>query len=287
MYSAPEIITNAMRLHLPSVLSPAEGAIKHAEHDMVCALSGKVIKKGDPFVQVKPGKSFTDWQYLSGEANNGVLTVTPESAALFTGEFLKYQAVASAAVYSADEALLITTDAQRMDFLMNPPNPPFVAYIATTMGQHAAWRAPVTLDKNLIRIGFARRHLTIRMPVFEQALLLSGQVIDAYNKPILAHNETVKAKKDKKKPLDLRSPFQFLDRAIEDSSHGLIRSDIKKFMIENGMTKELAFFESLSEGELWALSIFVKKKQETPTRLPIAQKLLDKKTAKEAAREAA
>jgi CRISPR type IV-associated protein Csf1 len=199
---------------------------------------------------------------------------------------LKYQAVASAAVYSEDEALLITTDAQRMDFLMNPPNPPFVAYVATTMGQHAAWRAPVTLDKSLIRIGFARRHLTIRMPVFEQALLLSGQVIDAYNKPILAHNETVKAKKDKKKPLDLRSPFQFLDRSIEDGSHGLVRSDIKKFMLENGMTKELAFFESLSEGELWALSIFVKKKQETPTRLPIAQKLLDKKTAKEATREA-
>lgn len=252
-----------------------------AQEELVCALSGAIIRTGEAFTKVKPNAgSFTDWQYLSSDPESGYLTVSEDAAKLFTGEFLKYQASISGACYSQDEAIMLTTDAARMDFLMNPPKPPFVAYIATTLGQHVAWKAPVTLDQDLIRIGYAKMTLTIRRPVFLEALQLCQDIVQSFNdysKELLINAP----KSEQKKRKDIVSPFVVLLRDMDTDNHAMLRSDVVDYLNSINEQRSIAFLESLTEGEYWALSVFLKVKKEVPQRVSIKEKLLSKAAAKE------
>lgn len=275
MISPSRIVVEAIQRDIPDLLPLQISAGVPAEEDTFCALSGEPIAKGDPVIWMRPSDSFTDWQYLTHKTtqHGGMVPVSQSSAALFNGAFLKYQAKINAAVYSSEGSFMLGTDAQRLGFLLNPPEPPFVAYIATTMGQHGAWRAPVTLDRNLIRIGLARTHLTLRMPVVHEAVLRGRSLIEAFNAdlPKARKAELVKA----------AHPYLVLDRKLEKSGHGMLRPAVRQWASLQGRSDDIVFFDSLTEGELWALSVMSKVKQERPERMTIRQKLLQPKSTRD------
>lgn len=280
MLNPAKIIVDSIRQNITSFNFKEIPTIK-ADQDYHCAFTGSLIKEGDDMQWFTPSKSFTDWQYLNGHSIKGKFPITPEAALLSSSDFLKYQAKIPAGVYARDEAFILTTDASRMDFLINPPEPPFVAYMATTLGQHVSWRAPITLDKNYIRLGYAKKTLTVNRMVMLKAIDLTKEILSTYNAHIDQENALIKNKKDQKKPLKSKSTFFFLDRSGEDANHGVMIPSLKKFLIEKGRTSDVEFFESLDEGVLWALSVFLKQKEEVPQKIMIEQRLSTPKSEKD------
>lgn len=262
--SPSKIIVESLRDHADMDLSlPVAGK---AEHDTHCAACGVDLPAGSPTAWLKFGDSFTDWQYLANETVRGEAQVCQHCAALFSSAFLqKVQATASAAIYSAEGAFVMNKDSDRVRLLKDPPKTPFVAYIATTMGQHVAWRAPVTLDRDLIRIAVAREVITINRTLLLQAVEVCERVMAAIGQDMQNEQESAQSGKRRGRPKAVeipKHPFSFLDRDMEDPYHGQIKDHYRKRMLKLGMTAEIELLESLGEGELWGLSVFVKKKTE-------------------------
>lgn len=262
--SPSKIIVESLRDHADMDISvPVAGT---AEHDTHCAACGVDLPAGSPTAWLRFGDSFTDWQYLANETMRGEVQVCQHCAALFGSSFLKnVQATASAAIYSPEGAWVMNKDSDRVKFLKDPPNAPFVAYIATTMGQHVAWRAPITLDRDLIRIAVARDVITINRPLLLEAVKVCKRVMSAIAEDVKDEKEAAQAGKRRGRPRAVeipKHPFYFLDRTMEDHRHGQISNFYRERMLKLGMEAEIKFLEGLGEGELWGLSVFVKKKEE-------------------------
>jgi CRISPR type IV-associated protein Csf1 len=267
IFSPSKLIVDSLRNHVGIDLPPGTG--NQAETPTHCSACGVHIAAGDDMAWLRPNqKSFTDWQYLTHESfDDGAVPVCPHCAALFGQAFVQQiQSRAAAAVYSNEGAWMLTRDSERKWFLLTPPNPPYVAMIATTMGQHVAWRAPLTLDNNLIRIAVGRRVITINRPRLMEASSLCFGIADRVR---------AEMKKPDGKPVTLvpNHPFVALDRKMEVSAHGVIRPSIRKWMSSNEMDAEIAMLESLGDGELWGLSVLNKAKIEDPIEVSVMSKL--------------
>lgn len=290
--SPSKIIIESLRDHADMDISlPVAGK---AEHDTHCAACGVDLPAGSPTAWLKFGGSFTDWQYLANQTVRGEAQVCPHCAALFGSNFLqKVQATASAAIYSSEGTWVMNKDSDRVKLLKDPPKTPFVAYIATTMGQHVAWRAPVTLDRDLIRIAVAREVITINRPLLLRAIDVCKRVMDAIGQDMQDEEEAAQAGKRRGRPKAVeipKHPFHSLDRTMEKPRHGQIKDFYRERMLKLGMTAEIEFLESLGEGELWGLSVFVKKKEEEDkphltTFKEAKAASADRKAAKQAAEE--
>lgn len=268
--SSSKLVIEALSRHA-GIEFPAADGIPSPE-DTHCGACGVAIPQGERLVRIMPNSTtFTDWQYLAHPTLiEGRVPVCQHCAPLFTGTFLSHQARASAAVYSADGAWMLTLDAERMALLLDPPEPPFVAYVATTMGQHVAWRAPVTLDKNLIRIGVGRDSITINRPLLLEASTICRELADSVR-------EQMKNKDGKPYVLKQNHPFISLDRKMESPTHGVIQPPILGWMLERGMQDKIDFLGRLGEGELWGLSVLNKSRQEDPIVTSIKDKLAAKR----------
>lgn len=223
---------------------------------------------GDLQVIFKPGPTFTDWQYLVGDTipAKGQFPVCVYCAAVMGGDFLKrHQAKYNSAIYSAEGAWAITKDGERKAFLLSPPEPPFVAYVATTMGQHVVWRTPITLDKDWLQVGFGRDILTIERPLLLAASSCCEAVMDALrDSDYFTGRKKIKA--------GVRHPFVELNRKGigECGQQGVLRGDYRAWLVRNGFAADVALLESLGPGELWGLSVLNKQKIEEPVWTPIA-----------------
>ncbi len=268
--SSSRIVLDSVARHAGVTLAAPEGIV--ADDDIHCGACGVAIPCGGRFVVLRPDAgSFTDWQYLAVHgAPGGEFAVCPSCATLFTKAFQVYQTRAAAAVYSAEGAWMLSFDAERRWFLLTPPEPPFVAYIATTMGQHVAWRAPITTDKNLIRLAVGRTLLTINRPLLLEASDICRDLADAIRQEI---------KDTQGKAINLKPdhPFARLDRKMEDPEHGMIPPRFREWMRKTGRTNELAFLDGLGEGELWGLSVLNKAKHEDPIKTCIKDRLAAKR----------
>jgi CRISPR type IV-associated protein Csf1 len=279
-----QIIVESLRDHAGIDISiPVAGK---TENDTHCAACGVALPSGSQAARLKFGRSFTDWQYLVGEtAHGGEVQVCRHCASLFSLPFLRLQATASAAIYSPKGAWIMTKDEERIAFLNSPPEPPFVAYIATTMGQHVAWRAPVTMDRDLLRIAVARDVITINRPLLFQAVKVCEGVMAKISQDILDEASVTGQEggkgRGRPKTADVpKHPFEFLDRDMDAPSHGKIRDDYRRRMVSLGLHSEIRLLESLGEGELWGLSVLVKKKDEVPKTTTLKEKLADSASKK-------
>lgn len=258
MINPSRIIIESINRHTPKRFDPPSGQAAMA--DTHCAACATGISKGEPMVWFVPPSSFTDWQYLTHQTTqNGAMPVCPYCSVFFTGEFLKYQAKASNVVYSADGAWSIGKDGERLWFLTNPPEPPFVSYVQQMMGQHVAWRAGVTLDKNLIKVAIGRSVITIDRPYLFK--------VSGFCKSLSA-----RLLQEKVISSDPGHPFARLDRKLEANGHGVLRTGVANWMRVNGMADELDELESLPDGILWGLSVLNKHKTEVEACAPIYTK---------------
>lgn len=258
MIKPSQIIVEAINRYTPKRFSVPAG--QPSQNDTHCAACGVGITKNSPMVWFTPSSSFTDWQYLNHEVtHNGSLPVCPHCSVFFSGEFLKFQAKVSNVVYSADGAWSIGKDSERLWFLTNPPEPPFVSYIQEMMGQHIAWRAGITLDKDLIKVAIGRRVLTIDRPYL-------------LNVSSFCRSLATRLSEEKVINTNPEHPFIRLDRKLYGSGHGVLRNGVADWMISHGMSDELYELESLPEGILWGLSTLNKLKQEVATCTPISSK---------------
>lgn len=265
--SASRMVLQSLQQHAPDVALTAPQGIPVTEATC-CAACGADLQPGDRMVWSKPGKGFTDWQYLTHPTlRDGQFPLCTACAVFFTSDYLRFQAAIPAAACGPSGAWALTSDAERRWFLLTPPEPPFVAYVATTMGQHVVWRAPITMDANLLRIGVARSVLNIRRP-----LLLAASE--------LCHSLAAGLREDGFKVTG-NHPFAALDRKMESAGHGQIRGDCRAWMQDHGLSDEIELLESLSEGELWGLAVLNKSKPDTPVATTIADKLTARKAKKE------
>jgi CRISPR type IV-associated protein Csf1 len=142
------------------------------------------------------------------------------------------------------------------------------------MGQHVAWRAPVSMDKNLFRIAIGRDILSINRPRLLRAIEICSSVMPK----IAAHQESNDAAKTKKrKNSNVRKhPFILLSRDTEERGHGVLRQDYREIMMSLGMRDEIEFLEDLDEGILWGLASFLKEKEVTPRYVSINDALAER-----------
>jgi CRISPR type IV-associated protein Csf1 len=263
------MVLESLQQHAPHVpLSPPQGI--PVTEPTCCAACGCDLLVGDHMVWSRPGKGFTDWQYLTHPTlRDGQFPLCTSCAVFFTSDYLRFQAAIPAAVYGPAGAWSLTGDAERRWFLLTPPEPPFVAYIATTMGQHVVWRSPITMDAELLRIGIARTVLTIH----RHKLLVASD---------LCHDLAGRMREDGLKVTG-NHPFTALDRKMEAGGHGQIRPDFLMWMQNHGLTDEINLLESLGEGEIWGLAILNKSKPDIPAVTTIADKLITRQAKKEEA----
>lgn len=262
-YCPSRLVLSAIHQHTSMTVKVPAGT--PATEAFTCRACGCDYPAGEPMEYRKPGPTFTDWQYLVGDTlpKKKTFPCCVHCAGIMDGSYLKsIQAKYSSAVYSAQGAWRMTRDAERIAFLLNPPEPPFVAFVATTMGQHVVWRCPITLDKDFIRIAFGRSVMDIDRP----RLLLASQRCIELMEAIRASGEF-----NTKRIAAVRHPFVELARDMtgEREGLGIIRSDFRQWAMSNGHADTVVFLENLGKGELWGLSMMNKQRIEEPEWFPL------------------
>lgn len=215
-----------------------------------CMACGVTIARGESAIKWRPSKStFTDFQYLA--AGSGVLCIY--CAPLVENRVL---VKTQKCVISEDGAWSLAKDAHRAWFLTDPPRTPFVAVISDSMKQHLIWRAPVTLDTDLLRVQIGRSSLSIDRPLLLEAVGWAS-----------AAAEIARAAGLRVTP---NHPFARLDRERSAPGHGTVRGDILALANDHSELRELLRrLHALGEGELWGLSVLAKARRETPTVEPL------------------
>ena len=226
---------------------------QYAKTDGQCKCCGKDIKQGEAVGEVSTGKSFTDWtDFYAGDY------VCISCTTAFTGDFMK---IAKSAVVNKDGAWSLSKDENRKWLLLDPPEPPFVAFIATTMSQHLAWKAKPTLDKDRIALLVGKIQYMIDRPLLLQCVEDAKELVDW-----VRLNGKIK--------ITPNHPYAALSRDGGDERHGTIRRDIEEFVINSGDQKMIAILNrlrTLGEGELLGMAVLAKQKQEATVKLSLTE----------------
>lgn len=233
-----------------------------------CACCGKPIAPGDLASPTSFGPSFTD--DLSLAAHSGVLCGACEP--LMRVDVMRFFA---RVVVTREAVFPIGTDIHRAWFLLTPPEPPFVAVVATTQLQHLVWRTPVTVSRDLLVVRLGQQLLRIRRQVMLDALGWCQEVMEAYEAHLQAgaapdsQSGAKKAKAGRGRPAKTvvpkaaaaRHPFMSLDRNMDDPRHGVIRPEIAAMPAARAALDRLTH---LTPGEMWALATLAKRNAPVP-----------------------
>lgn len=191
---------------------------------MLCALERRPLLSGELCVPFKPGANFMD------DAQIARSSVISASAALFLTKAVMMKT--QRAVFCAEGAFSLATDAARCWFFLSPPEPPYVAVISDSMLQHLVWRAPVNLSRELIQFRHGQKIHTIRRPHLVRFL----EALREFGGPA----------------------FVALDREGKHPKHGVLR---------NTCPPDLAgLLAQATPGELIALASLAKKNPVAPER---------------------
>lgn len=129
-------------------------------------------------------------------------------------------------------------------FLLNPPEPPFVAIVSNKQQQHMIWRAPVNLSRELLLVLMDHEVLTIRTRVLYEACKVYAKIEQLME-------ETKLARTGRK----LKKPAALFERTLSLSRMGSLRPDVLELLVETGNESLAQPFLSLSMGEWWALGV--------------------------------
>lgn len=214
-----------------------------AERDGHCAFCGHEIKKGDPYVPFAVGGAFMDDLTLANRGSDMTCGYCPH---VLSAEGLR---TTGYGVFSASGARPFRKWGDIAESLKNPPEPPFVMVYATANNQHMAWRAPVSLSRELFYVRVGLRDLKIRRQ----------KMLDA-----VAACERVGLKmgyKPDPKRKTLVNPFRTLSSDLKDPNHADLsvainqpnRPEFAHLKDDHEYQDDLKFLMGLTLGETWGL----------------------------------
>jgi len=203
-----------------------------------CVLCGIKINKGDLATIFSPGPSFTDAHHLGYREK-------PTHICGYCSPFLSAVNLRNSQKLFASKvgAFPLYKTENKKWFLLNPPEPPFVAVISDAKIQHILWKTPITRSKELILLQLGNRLLSIRMAKVKQAFALCQTICSRIN---------IKKGTKFKPPIH---PFVRMDMEMWEPQCYALRADIKVNL------DEMEIFSALTLGDWWALTILIINKE--------------------------
>ncbi len=213
-----------------------------ATHNADCAYCGAKIKPGDVCIPFVAGSAFMDDTSLAARGSGWTCG---NCAVLLSAEGLR---TSGYGMFSLEDG--VTPFRKWGDIakaLENPAKPPFVAIYATANNQHMAWRAPVSLSRDLFYVRVGLRDLRFRRPfalrAVEAAVKIGEFMGVAPTKSSLPH------------------PFAMLSSDLKDHGHGQLRASAtskgkgKVLLTEarEALPEEFYYLDNLTLGETWGM----------------------------------
>jgi CRISPR type IV-associated protein Csf1 len=166
-------------------------------------------------------------------------------------------ALAANKVHTRQGSFVLTKDAERVAFFLQPPSPPYVVVLNEgTNTLHHAWCAEVTLDNEQIAVRFGKQNLIIRHSKLMKAVELCEEAAQLLNENNNSKNKVKKV---------FTHPYKVLDRNLSDLNHGQFKDDSLLLAHTNPrMAEILDILSDNTLGETWALAALVKAKKEEP-----------------------
>jgi CRISPR type IV-associated protein Csf1 len=213
-----------------------------AKHKGVCGYCGRQINPGDMSIPFAAGAAFMDDLSL---AARGSAWTCGYCAVLLGAEGLRISGYGMFSI--EDGAIPFRKWGDIAKALENPGKPPFVAVYATANNQHMAWRAPVSLSRDVFYVRVGLRDLRIRRPFALRAVEAATRIGEfmgiAPTKSSLSH------------------PFAVLAPDLKDHAHGQLRTSATskakgKVLLDEAreaLPEEFYYLDNLSLGETWAM----------------------------------
>lgn len=154
------------------------------------------------------------------------------------------------AVISAAGAFPLFQLVHRAWFLATPPEPPFVAMVATAKQQHLVWRTPITRSKDYIQLRVGARMMPIRRGLAMTALEICKNYDGRYR-------ARAKEAGQKTLPTGPIHPFERLSSRIDVPTLWRLRQHhVPGLSASEVLTApEKRVLLALQPGEFWALAI--------------------------------
>lgn len=240
MISPSEFLINSIGL-------PKSGTHTATENGR-CVACGQEYHAGELIAAWEPSDSFFDFSDLAYPASS---TLCGACHALWqTGkDFI--QTHTKSIVTKEGVFPFFSNDAVAY-WLLNPPEPPFLAFIGTQKTGHIVWKATVSTSKEIIFVRYNDKLLRIRRPLLlkavEAARLLMPRLLEEAKENALA-----KGRKFTLKP----TPNNLLidiDRTLERLTHGSFREGVLTVAEELPEYRQAyECLRALGTGELWGL----------------------------------
>ena len=225
--------TTASKLAAACFGGPAPGG-RAADPGTRCACCGGDVE--GVVHNYVPGKTFND---LSSFARPGGREVCASCMSLLLDDAATAGHSGSGAATKEGFRRLLS-NMERLDFLADPPAPPFAVAVITAKRQHVWWMARVAYDRDLIPVQFGHRALVVDRR-------LAVQAADAILEYERATEEAARTDRSRKTTFVLVP----LTRDLKSSSDGQYTL---RFQLDQG-NQALALKSLLSEltlGDLWA-----------------------------------
>jgi CRISPR type IV-associated protein Csf1 len=201
-------------------------------HCVMCAVPVRAGERCNPVTRATFGDSFNNKFDLRAARGR---YVCGHCLGLWTKELLQRFGKSYA---TADGVFKLAADADVAAFLLQPPEPPFIAVVSTAKTQHLVWRAPVNYSRETIMVRFGDAVLTIRRRVLEQAVIdwrrLREIMVEGNMKGV--------------------APIR-LERMLESKNVGEIRADVAEAAKLAGDHAAMERLSRLSMGEFWGLNV--------------------------------
>jgi len=228
-----------MSLHPSRLAVQAAGrdhtGVMSAQAPGACAMCGQHHAIGDPVTPFVPTDSFTDYPALRAKSSRiicGWCAATCND--IFTQKVLK-------TVICRDGIFPAASNVHIAYWLLNPPDGPWMWVQGDQKKQHIIWRTPVNTSRDVYQVRNGEQVLTVR----RQRLLPAVE----------AARRLARAASAGRKGAALKSPFVRLSRDLDDPAHGCIRADLHaKALTDDAVATDVRQIQSLTAGELWALT---------------------------------
>lgn len=153
----------------------------------------------------------------------------------------------------ADGVFKLASNEDQAAFLLNPPEPPFVAILSTRQQQHMIWRTPVSMSRELFFVRLDGDILQIRRKVLMDALAAWKHAVEVMATTIPDGS---------KRPL--KGAPAWIDRQLESSATGMLREDVEALLRQVGDEWAIEKINALSMGEWWAMNIITRFDPQSP-----------------------
>lgn len=228
-------VTPASRLAATCFGGPAAGG-RSVAHGTRCAACGH---DADGVVHdYAPGKTFND---IAMFASPGRRDVCASCATLLLSDAATASHTGSGVATTTGFRRLLS-NMERLDFLVDPPEPPFAVALVTAKRQHVWWMARTAYDRDRIPLQFGHRSFVIDRP---RSISAADAVLEYERDSVDA------AARDK----SLRATFVFApqSRDLKSSNDGQYTP---RFQLDQGnhALSLKAQLSRLSIGDMWAMT---------------------------------